>query len=326
MAVGLHLNVQVQALHCYTRPMKNSKPYDKPLVIFHTSELPIQYFLADTVYKASYARLAHFASIRGIDLRFVMGAKNYANGQFLSYGKYSDGTFKEIIGTFSPGMILLKSRTSLLDTERRVNSPLLEEICRDKFRTYQTFPKVVKKTVLASSNEIDSLSGESVVLKPRYGSEGRMVQLINKKALPPLSTKEEFILQEVIDSSQGIPNVVPSRHELRLYIFNGKIQSAYVRIPTSGSFLSNVSQGATVKLIDNSEIPESATKLATKIDAKFSSIVPRLYTIDLMFEQHQPWVVELNDMPGMPDVKVQPLADDYFNALLELMTDSPPKT
>jgi len=177
--------------------------------------------------------------------------------------------------------------------------------------------------MLATSADIDQLSGDSLVVKPRYGSEGRKVELVNKQDIPSLDLSgEDFILQEVIDSSQGIPHLIDSRHELRLYVFNGKVHAAYLRIPAEGSFLSNVSQGARVKLLDTKDIPESIFSLADTVDALFTSIRPRLYTIDVMVENNQSWIVELNDMPGLPDVTVQPLADTFFNALLDLLTQT----
>jgi glutathione synthase/RimK-type ligase-like ATP-grasp enzyme len=298
-------------------------PMASAIVIFDTAETPAEYFLADNEYRASYLRLAELAARRNVDLRFVIGASQYEQGVFKSSWKYDQNTLVPVSGAFRAGIVFARIRTHLLEAEHRVNALFLEQLCRDKYLTYQTFPQLVKKTVVVTPttlSNVDELGGEAVVLKPRFGANGRDVQLVRKTDLTPaMVDSKEFIAQELIDSSDGIPGLIAQRHEMRMYILNGEVQSVYLRLPAPDSFLSNISQGATVKLLELADLPASVHQLKDQVDALFIGIQPRLYTIDLMFESGRPWVVELNDLPGLPDVAVQPLTDNFLTAVLDML-------
>lgn len=294
-----------------------------PLVIYFTKS-PTLKTINDISYKNSYIHLAKFAQERSIDLRFVIGEENYSNGKFLSSWKFINGTPEPTSQSFYPHIVYVRSRIYNLKFKRKINNVRLENICRDKLLSYLTFPKFIKKTLLATKDNtlnIGKLKTDLIVLKPRYGSNGDDVKILSKRAISSkdISTKE-LIAQEFIDSSAGITGLITRRHELRIYVMNGDIKAGYIRVPAKDSYLANISKGATEKLINLNQIPYSATYLQRQIDNTFKEIVPRLYTIDIMYEKGEPWVVELNDNPGMPDINVQPFTDNYLNALLDLLS------
>lgn len=294
----------------------------KIIAIVHGSKTIEEFFLKDHSYKDSYMRLAQFAEARNIDLRFVLGVEQYENGVFKSYWKYENENYTYIPKSFVADLVYLKERSRKFEGMKRVNSIFLEEICRDKILTASVFPQFVKKTILLTAeniSDLDKLRTEVVVLKPRSGTGGKNVQVLDKQQITAqMLANDEFVVQELIESSSGIPNLIEQRHELRLYVMNGEIQSAYIRLPATGSYLSNISQGATVQLITTDQIPQSARKIASEVDTKFTETFPRVYTVDLMYEKDQAWIVELNDQPGLPDVSVQPLTDNYLHVLLDL--------
>lgn len=282
----------------------------------------------DMDYTESYQRFATFARNRDIDVRFVFGVEHFTKNQFTSYWKFEENRWNKYsnVQPFTPNIVYLRSRVKIPDISKRVNNTFLENICRDKYLTYTTFPDSVKKTGIITPSNISvlkSLQTELVALKPRFGANGRDVEVLEKNMITKqMIEKEEYIVQELIDSSAGIPGLVDKKHELRVFVFNGDIRAAYLRIPADNSYIANISRGAKEQLISLTDIPQSTTHLIQSVDKIFSNISSRLYTVDIMYEDNKPWIVEMNDTPGMPDIAVQPFTDDYYNTLLDFLASS----
>lgn len=278
--------------------------------------------------KTSAATHKHFFSLaksRNLDLRFVLGEDAILDEGFSNYWIFENDELINVSEAFKEDMLYAKNRSNRFETRRKLNNSYLENICIDKLVTAQMFPDLCKKTLLIDENSLsnlDEINTEKVVLKPQEGSNGVHVTVLSKQEITKdLLATDTYIVQELIDSSGGIPNLINKRHEMRIYIFNGVIQSAYLRIPPEDSYLCNVAQGAKEMQITLDQIPDSFIASAAKVDAVFSEIVPRHYTVDIMNENGRPWIVELNNTPGLPDPDVQPLSDNYFNALLDVLTN-----
>ncbi len=296
------------------------------VALYFSITSPTAFPFSEYVYRTSYEAFSLLAKAKNVDLRFVLGQQLTANDEFPSYFVFTDGELIKIDKKFKSNLLLLRSRTNRFDHLKRVNDKKLEDICRDKWLTYMTFPDFFKRTVILdprNPSSIDSLETEKIVLKPRFGSSGKDVRVISKSELDKEFLKsDQFIAQEVIESDEGIKGLIARRHELRLYVFNGKIKASYLRLPARNSYMSNISKGAKEYQFEFSKVPKSAYEVVDEIDKKFVSTFPRIYTVDLMYERHRPYIVELNDMPGTPDISVQPLTNNYFAALLDLIKES----
>ena len=89
-------------------------------------------------------------------------------------------------------------------------------------------------------------------------------------------------------------------HDLRLVFIDEKVIYAYIREPRSGDLLANLAQGGSLKIVPNKLIPASVSPIIQRAHKLFGSFLPRVYTIDIMFDRRgKPWVVELNSMPGL---------------------------
>jgi glutathione synthase/RimK-type ligase-like ATP-grasp enzyme len=283
--------------------------------IHSPKELPF----ADKTSFDSYHLLWKFGRERDIDIRFVLGEQSQDN-TFSSYWKFEGDTLIQCDETFSPHWIWLQTRDNKNEYTNRVNSPFLEEVCRDKYKTAQVFPQYCKKTILVTKEStVSDFMTDRIVIKPQFGSGGREIQIISKEAFTPETYPPgKFIAQEFIESEKGIPGLIDKRHEIRVYVFTGVIKAAYLRVPAEGSYIANIAQGAKEHLFDLAKLPKEVYSLKDYVDNAFSSISPRLYTMDVMFENGKPWIVELNDTPGMPDISVQPLTNIYLQELLTL--------
>ena len=203
-----------------------------------------------------------------------------------------------------------------------INHLELEQVCDDKLLTFNIFPELSPKTFVVNDfyelqRIIHYIKSDRVVLKPRFGSNGRGIVILNKKHLKN-GIKKDTVVQEFIDSSNGILNIKKT-HDLRVIIIDGKINHAYIRVPTNGSLISNASLGAKKIFIKYDQIPHSVLKRVRKIDSHFKHYGPRVYSADFaMDENNKPWLIELNSKPGMlyydqaPELRVK-----YYNKLYQ---------
>jgi glutathione synthase/RimK-type ligase-like ATP-grasp enzyme len=295
-----------------------------PVAIVFSIPSPDMYPFTENLTRDSYQLLAKLAKEKNIELRFVLGEKNIVEDTFTSYWKFDGDKIVHIREEFKAACVYLQTREFDVLPMKRVNSPYLEEICLDKYKTFQVFKKFTKRTLLVTdSTSVDSLTTDLVVVKPQFGSLGYRIHIIKKDDFDPKNfLDEKYIVQEFIDSSSGIDGLISQRHELRTYIFNGELKATYLRLPAKNSYIANIAKGAIEQQIDSSQIPSSLQGVIEYVDNYFKTIQPRLYTIDIMFENNKPWIVELNDMPGMPDISVQPLTNTYFHAMLDLFKES----
>ncbi len=184
------------------------------------------------------------------------------------------------------------------------NNYELENLCCDKILTSIVFPRLMPKTFLINNHYdlqrcLKYIRSDKVVIKPRFGSLGRGVVIIDKKDLKNGITRDT-VLQEFIDSSNGVKSLkVKGSHDLRCVIVDGKIDHSYFRLPKRNSFLGNMEYGATKKYIDNDEIPKNIKEKVNFIDKKLKKFGERSYSADFLIDNDKKaWLVELNSKPG----------------------------
>ncbi|MCK4521757.1 MAG: ATP-grasp domain-containing protein [Nanoarchaeota archaeon] len=185
-----------------------------------------------------------------------------------------------------------------------INNPYLDEIGWDKYLTYKIFMKYMPDSFLVNNKQelekaVEKIKTEKVVLKPRHGSRGWHIKVIDKKDLPDKIEKNTLAM-EFIDTSKGIKSLgIKKRHDFRVLIVDGKIDHCYVRIPKKGSFLANCAKGASKIFIANDKIPKEVVKIVKKVDDRFKKYKPRVYTIDFLFDKgKKPYLIEFNSQPG----------------------------
>jgi glutathione synthase/RimK-type ligase-like ATP-grasp enzyme len=193
-----------------------------------------------------------------------------------------------------------------------VNDLEFTTILDNKLTTSLLFSRFCKKHYPIKNQSdlkkaLSEIRSDLVVFKTTTGSGGEDIRIIEKSKAKKIKIIPDLIAQEFIDSSKGIPGLVKSTHDLRLVFINNKLIYAYLRVPKKGSYLANISQGGSMISLENSQLPRSLQPIIEKIQETFSVFHPKVYTIDLMFdEKRRPWIVELNSMPGLffsPDQK-----------------------
>lgn len=183
-----------------------------------------------------------------------------------------------------------------------LNDLELEEICKDKLKTYELFPERVGETREATRENAEQMfeENEKIVFKPRYGFAGQGVEIIHSidEFSEPENT-ENFIIQQFIETEGVEEWGVEGPHDLRTIVINGEIQDGnYVRVPDSG-LISNISRGGHQKYVRRNELPDSVVEIIEEIKDEFGRFQPSIFSVDFMFDKEmKPWIVELNSKPG----------------------------
>jgi glutathione synthase/RimK-type ligase-like ATP-grasp enzyme len=187
-----------------------------------------------------------------------------------------------------------------------INDLNFTRIIDDKFTISLLFKKWSKKSwFIKNSSELKKvlprLTSTKIVIKPNSESGGDNIQIINKtRAIKKSVIDREYLVQGFIDSSEGVPGISHSMHDLRLVCVNEKIVYAYIREPKAGSYLANLAQGGSLIIVPLEKLPLSLRPIVAYANDIFKTFNPRIYSIDFMFdEKRKPWVVELNSMPGL---------------------------
>lgn len=210
-----------------------------------------------------------------------------------------------------------------------VNDLNFTKIVDDKFVTSLIFPQWSKKSYLIKTNAdlekiLPKLKTAKVVIKPLSESGGKGVQFLEKTELEKVEFSGENIVQEFIDSSLGVPGISIGMHDLRLVFVGDKLSYAYIREPKEGSFLANLAQGGKLTIVPVENLPKVLAPIVNFINETFSSFPDRIFAIDFMFDENgQPWIVELNSMPGLffsPEEK--PYMIEMYQELLKVFKNA----
>ena len=182
-----------------------------------------------------------------------------------------------------------------------MNDPRFKDLIVDKYLTYKEFSKYIPKTVLINNKSdykkaLKSLKTKKIVLKERRGFGGAGLYIRNRNNPPKI--RKGYVAQEFVDTSSGVAGVIKDVHDLRLFIFNGKILYHYLRIPEKG-LVCNLARGGLVVNFPKTKLPKKAIKLSRKIDNKLRKFKPRFYTLDFLIGKKYIWIIELNHAPAM---------------------------
>ncbi|MDO8240549.1 MAG: ATP-grasp domain-containing protein [Candidatus Moranbacteria bacterium] len=187
-----------------------------------------------------------------------------------------------------------------------INDQIFTRLIDDKFTTSLIFEKWSKKNWLIQNHAdlkktLPKITTSKVVLKPLMESGGKGVQVLNKKdAASKAQIEGVSLIQDFIDSSNGVPGVSTAMHDLRVVMINEKIIYAYIREPQAGSYLANLAQGGSLKIVPKEKLPKALLPIINFANNALASFNPRIFSIDFMFDENKkPWVVELNSMPGL---------------------------
>lgn len=206
-----------------------------------------------------------------------------------------------------------------------INDLNFTRVVDDKFIMSLIFSNWSKKNWFVKSEAelntvLPELKTEKIVVKPVSESGGNGVYIVDKSEIASLDFSSEKIVQEFIDSSNGIPGLSDSMHDLRLVFVGKKLIYAYMREPKDGCFLANLSQGGTLTIVPIENLPKSLDPVLQQVHKALDSFTDRIFAVDFMFdEDFKPWIVEFNSMPGLYFTEEEkPYMMEMYQELLEV--------
>ena len=158
------------------------------------------------------------------------------------------------------------STTYILETIKHkvkiINNPTSIRNISEKLYSVK-YQKFMPNTIFSQNiHEIKKFfkKNKHVILKPIHGFSGNNIHLLNKfklKFIQRFIKKHDYIMCQ-----KYLPKI--SKGDKRVFLINGKICGTISRVPKKGSYLSNMSKGATAKNIQLTKFEKKISKLIAK--------------------------------------------------------------
>ena len=216
---------------------------NRKCIVFYWDRIHQERFLTNEFKYPTFRRFATLAN-KTFDYFVAFGKETHkGSGVFFPVFQFKNDQLVEYTQEVSAG-IVMKYDLELEGNKgkaRFIYNPEFNELCKDKFKTYNFLTEFCPETYICHSKEECIKNGEKiktplVVVKPNRGVCGRNVRILEKESLTDLQNleynfAEEVLVQEFIDTSNGCPGIAESTHDLRLSIINDKNIMASVSVP-----------------------------------------------------------------------------------------------
>ncbi len=233
---------------------------------------------------------------------------------------------------FSPDLIWYKSNNvnylSRIIEEKFnfINNTKFIELANNKLITSIVFTKESPKTHLLNDESLSFFKDdEEVIIKPDWGSAGEGVEKLKIRELRTrnLNSYQQYIIQELIDSSEWIEWIVDWIHDIRFFIYWNEIwDTVLLRTPPKWDFRCNVSQWGDSRNISISEFPKELINTVSWIQKKLQDNFWIIYwSIDFTKSRGKYYLIEFNSSPW---VIMHPLyskeSDEYHEEIIDFFT------
>ena len=210
----------------------------------------------------------------------IINSKVVAEGFFIKF-YYNNKKFYKILKKQKLNLIRCKyllirqdppfnleyiSSTFMLETLKNkvkiINNPTAIRNISEKLYSVK-YQRFMPNTIFTQNiQEIKNFfkKNKHVILKPIHSFSGNDIHLLNKfklKFIQKLIKKHNYIMCQ-----KYLPKI--SEGDKRVFLINGKICGAISRVPQKGSYLSNMSKGATAKNTQLTKFEKSISKLIAK--------------------------------------------------------------
>ncbi len=301
----------------------------KRIAVFFTAPGFDDYPFGDPEFRMAYHQLAQMLTDRGAVFAIVRDPATYrGKGVFSKAWVFRDGTFHVVDAPWQADVIFNKARSSSFQPKdvTVVNTPELERLCTDKWETYQRFPDLFPATLLVQNQQelewaAKQLNGDRIVTKPLDGEGGEGVHIGPAKEILSRDQTFPLLIQDFLDTSDGIPGIAKGMHDLRIFAIRGVPLRCYVRQPKEGSFLANFQQGGSLFEIPVDSVPADAMTLFQTVDAGLKRFKDRVYCVDMGRGKSGRWaLIELNSKPGLDPIDSRyPSAEAFMRRLADLL-------
>ena len=210
----------------------------------------------------------------------IIDSKVIAEGFFIKFN-YNDKKFYKILRKQKINLVKCKyilirqdppfnleyiSTTFILEKIKSkvkiINNPTSIRNISEKLYSVK-YQKYMPNTIFTQNiHEIKNFlkKNKKIILKPIHSFSGNDIHLLNRFKLKFI---ERFIKKHShVMCQKYLPKI--SKGDKRVFLINGKICGAISRVPKKGSYLSNMSKGATAKNIQLTKLEKKISKLIAK--------------------------------------------------------------
>jgi len=278
-----------------------------------------------------YLRLLEFCQKKGWEI-YILTRKTYTGGNnFSGAWLFQNGKFKRIEKDIKIDLVFDWVGNLLFPPKQDkglkvVNIREFKELTCDKWKAYRVLRDYMPRTIWVGALEnagknLSRIKSDKIVLKPHDGLRGKGIFIGSRRDLKnfkPEKRGQKYILQEFVETSNGIPGLTSGRHDLRIVIVNGEVVWCHVRNPVPGAYLANVAQGGNITEVDYSEVPASVKRIVKSISRKFYIDYDNpIFSLDFgLGPIGQPLIFEINDQIGFPRWEMKN-RDTFLNALVK---------
>jgi len=298
----------------------------KTVIVFFDAPGYDDYPFNHEEYRVAYQELADLLWERNARFGIAREQNTYKGNNTFAGGWLFDGkTFIRTEEDIKADVIYDKGHFSPDADAVLMNNQEMNDICVDKFRSYELFPQHHPMTrIVRSKDELDqALSGKDsiVVAKPINQEEGKGVIIAPAPEVVGKVTSYPYMLQDFIDTSGGVPGIVDGMHDFRCIVINGTIVVSYVRTPPPGEMRANVSRGGKEIPVPVENVPAEARAIVKDVDAVFSRYGTRVYSVDMGRDANGTWkIIELNSRPGLSPMSMGKDYEVYLHTLADVLS------
>ncbi|MEK7507566.1 MAG: ATP-grasp domain-containing protein [Patescibacteria group bacterium] len=297
----------------HSQPVKNIKPRGNIVIWLKNSQKET---FAPSYHKSdSYNELARALAAQH-NLFFAFDAGSYkGNDIFEPVSDYISGAIMPSTKQITADVIYNLGNIPDEDVKTLragiTNTPAFKNFCASKWDTYQylqefspqTIPVATEKEFVSATERIKT---NTIVFKPNTGTNGIGVRIFEKDNMPfdeeiKSDIRKGAILQEFVDTKNGIAHVCDSYHDLRIVTINETIALTHVRTPETGSRIASYQQGATIRELALSMLPKEIISFYSEVHKKIIARFPKsMYSMDIGMGPNGPRLFELNGHTAFP--------------------------
>lgn len=271
---------------------------------------------------------------KAADVYVAIGYENYPTPMYFTEAYHFLGfdRFEKVDGGIKADAVYDRSakisfpNDSQKENQKVLNSSSFKQFSNNKWALYQKFPDFCPKTIYAETRDdfleaIESLEAEvQYVVKPFNGLKGKGIEFGTKDEIKNYLSETPVIIQEFMETKEGIPGIVKGRHDLRVAVVDGQIVWATVRQPAGDSLLANVHQGGSITEVAAEDLPSNILPIVDKMSKVFKEEYDNpVYAIDFGFKNGKPFIYEINDQIGFPGAGMK--KNTFVGALAEALIE-----
>ena len=265
--------------------------------------------------RSTYHEFFRRGMAEGFDMFLASGESNHEKSlRFRNVLRYNGDFFESHAGILEADAVFDRSGgLSFPPAEidaKTLNSSGFKRLCNNKNLMENLIGEYMPKSFAIHDQEelflrLKAFGGDRrIVFKPAQGMQGKGIVISAPDELMdfPFEKDTEYVLQEFIDTSQGIAGITDTHHDLRIVIADGNIVLSHVRTPSPGTLIANVALGGSIREVPVADIPAPVLNAVKKVQDRIDEIFDYpLSSIDTgVHRDGRPFVFEINDGIGFP--------------------------